>query len=333
MFKLFLLCLFFYYLIKRLDTETFIPRQIRFTNIAINPLIITTHTNNYIDNKIAQAIQKVYPLISEHSIDIISSINTNKKNIIGIDYTVLLYISYYIKGMTKIRSLFDIYDDYFMIISFDTNKIIIAKDIKEVYVLNTQSYIISDFITTLLSKDIKIVELDNINSIPKSSILCLLDTEMPTQLTGFTNRNLYFITPPNKTMSEYMGIQYTKMSIANINCQNIERVISTYKFTKSLFTNSNTELPNFINTIFINMEYIRRAFSSKFYTLPLQSFTKERLTYLSYIPNSDNITTQLKNLNIITNKADTICTNVIGSVECVPEVLNSNRYRLLNMLY
>jgi hypothetical protein len=329
MFKLFFIIILLFILNYNFKyIELFIPVTITFTDKALSPVIF--NYNSPLDFLIANAIKNIYPIKIVYTSNIINTINKLDNNI-GIEYEILVNKYYYKYRDKNIRTLFSLYDEYLCALSLNNNKIVKFIDITQVYILKSQKYILEDFIYNLNSK-ININTIDNYKDLPKIAILFILTTEKSPYLDKLSVKNkLYFITIPKIEFLDYINIIYSKMNIAGIKNQNINKIVNTYKFPKILFTNKYTNLDKFLETVYNNIEYIRRANTSPYYLIPMERFTTESITYLTYIPNSKYLLEYLKTLQIITNNSDPICKNVIGSVKCSPDVLNSNKYRLLQI--
>ena len=119
------------------------------------------------------------------------------------------------------------------------------------------------------------------------------------------------------------------MNIGEIKSINVNKIVTTFQFSKCMIINKNTNIINFIESIFQRFEYIRLYSSSNYYRIPMQSFSPEIILKINIIPLHMMLNNYLRQLGVITTIDNTICKNTISTIKCNPNQLLENSFRLL----
>jgi len=167
-------------------------------------------------------------------------------------------------------------------------------------------------------------------------IIFYISPELSQILDTFSKENKFLILdfPKSNDIYRYIYLTYPeikldKMNIADITSINTNRTVYTFQLSKSFIINKNTNINNFIESIFQRFEYIRLYHSSKYYRIPMQSFSPEMILKLNIIPLHPEISGYLKELGVITNDESAICKNTISTIKCNPMELEENSFKLM----
>jgi hypothetical protein len=340
-----ILSIFISYLIYKKTNgiiENFITYKVMLTNQSLYPpeFIIDTYPN-FIDKNLSKCIKSFYPIEIKKEDNIIDYVNSNI-NTIAICNKSKANRLYLDNKSNNIRFLHDIYYEYICIIApketgiVEYNQIYIENPI--IFVVKSQHDILAPIIKLLFpSHTVKIITsilLFNANT--QKYIIFYISPELSQILDTFSKENKFLILDFPKMNDAYKYIYLTypeikldKMNIGEIKSINTNKTVYSFQLTKSLIINKNTNIPNFIESVFQRIEYIRLFNSSTYYRIPMQSFSPEIILKLNIIPLHNEISDYLKKLGVITNNDNNICKNTISTIKCNPMELEENSFRLM----
>ena len=244
--------------------------------------------------------------------------------------------------VNNIELLHDIYYEYVCVISnknsgiVQFNQIYIEKPV--IYIIKSQISLITPLIKLLLPEH----TIEIINSFielkvkDKKYVIFYICAELSKILDDFSKENKFLILdlPKENYIYKYIYLEYPeikldKMNIGEIKSINVNKIITTFQLSKCMIINKNTNINNFIESIFQRFEYIRLFNSSNYYRIPMQSFSPEIILKINIIPLHNVLNNYLRILGVITPNDNPICKNTISTIKCNSSLLEENSFRLM----
>ena len=339
------MCILISYLIYKKTSgliENFINYRIVLTNQSLYPVqfILDTETT-FIDDNFSKCIKSFYPIKIKKAKNIIEYINSNK-NTIGICYKGEVNRLYMDNDINNVELLHDIYYEYLCVIAhkdsgiMQFNQIYIEKPI--IYVINSQKNLIVPLIK-ILFPELTIETIPSLIDLKVNNnkyIILFVCPELSIILDEYSMKNKFMILdfPRENDLYKYIYFQYPeikldKMNIGKIKTINVNKIVNTFQLSKCMIINKNTNINNFIESIFERFEYIRLFNSSNYYRIPMQSFIPEMILKLNIIPLHNKLNNYLRELGVITQNDNSICKNTISTQKCDSSKLEENRFRLM----
>jgi len=340
------LCLLISYLIYKKTSgliENFINYRIVLTNESLHPVqfILDTETT-FIDDNFAKCIRSFYPIRIKKAKNIIEYINSNN-NTMGICYKSQVNRLYMDDEINNVELLHDIYYEYICVIANKDFGIMKFSEIYNekpiIYVINSQKNLLIPLIK-ILFPDFTIERIPSLIDLKvnnnKKYIIFFVCPELSNILDEYSMKNKFMILdlPRENDAYKYINFQYPdikldKMNISKIKTINVNNVVNTFQLSKCIIINKNTNINNFVESIFERFEYIRLFNSSNHYRIPMQSFIPEMILKLNIIPLHNNLKNYFRELGIITENHNPICKNTIYTLKCDASKLEENSFRLL----
>jgi len=312
------------------------------TNQSLNPpQFIIDFYPNFIDNNLSKCIKSFYPIQIRKENKIVEYVNSNI-NTMGICHKSTSNRLYLDNKANNIRFLHDIYFEYICIIAPKETGI---SQYTQIYIENPVILVVKSQIDLLApiikllfpSQTVKIIpSILQFNADTKKYIILYISAELSQILDTFSMENKFLILDFPQTNDAYKYIYLTypelkldKMNIGEIKSINTNKTVHSFQLSKSLIINKNTNITNFIESVFQRFEYIRLFNSSNYYRIPMQSFSPELILKLNIIPLHNEVSDYLKKLGVITNNDNNICKNTISTIKCNPMELEMNSFRLM----
>ena len=323
--------------------ENFITYRVILTDQSLTPVqFILDKETSFIDDTFSKCIKSFYPIEIKKTNNIIKYVNENN-NTIALCHKSQANRFYLDDKVNNIELLHDIYYEYLCVISqketgiVQFNQIYIEKPI--IYIVKSQIDILSPLIKILFPEHTieiipSILQLKAKKN--KKYIIFYICAELSKILDDFSKENKFLILdlPKENYIYKYIYLEYPelkldKMNIGEIKSINVNKIVTTFQFSKCMIINKNTNIINFIESIFQRFEYIRLYSSSNYYRIPMQSFSPEIILKINIIPLHMMLNNYLRQLGVITTIDNTICKNTISTIKCNPNQLLENSFRLL----
>jgi len=330
-----IICLFYRYDEK----EHFISKTIELTDIILNPIVFQPTTPFSVD---------LVKVLARH-IPITLKTNSNRLELIA-DNSCNLIDNFMKTNRTRYRYVTALFPKYLTIITHIDNNIITFDQM-----LNNQTidniYIL-DYINPKIIKKMLMVLLNTtrfnyiyINKFPqiieKNAFYCVLTSEYNDELTILSELNKYFIIELPETHRNYLQFRVefpntliSKYDISFQNGFNKNRIIFSFRDFFCLWSFdyvSEYKIYTLTKTIFENIENIRTGFTTEMNKYIMQYLRPENMIKITIIPNHRGVDKYYRELEIHTYNSNQICVNTISTINCQPNTLFENRFKLLNL--
>lgn len=336
-----ILLFYFYYVIQ--DKETFLSNTIQLTDLTIKPLKIGYRgitENNFLESiKEYIPIQKIKystyeEIFHDTTLDmgfLTRSLATSyyKKNVKNINYISFIY-SVYLNLIVIPESELYSYNDLSRLKKIKI--FVIDKNIKNVLMILFKGLNL-EFIHLKNNFNINLRDVLGLNG-----ILAFWTPENSPELNELAKYNKFIILKFNENTNiqtlnlEFPTLHIKKYDIRNQKSINIEKTIYTIKNSVCLYSRnneSNNRIYKFIETLFKFILEIRFGIKDPLIKLTLEELRPENLIEIPIVPYHPDVIRYLKKLNIFTNRENNICINTMTTQKCDPDLLESNKMRLI----
>jgi len=328
-------CLFYRYD----ENEHFISKTIELTDLTLNPIIFQLTTPFSLD---------LVKVIARH-IPITLKTNTNRLELIA-DNSCNLIDNFFKTNRTQYRYVTALFPKYLTIITHIDNNIITFdqmltnRTISNIYILDyINPKIIKKMLMVLLNTNrFNYIYIDKFPiKIEMNAFYCVLSSEYNDDLIRLSEQNKFFIIElPERHRNylqftvEFPNTLISKYDISFQNGFNKNRIIFSFRDFFCLWSFdyvSEHKIYTLTKTIFENIENIRTGFSNEMNKYIMQYLRPENMIKITIIPNHRGVDKYYRELQIHTNNSNQICVNTISTINCQPNTLFENRFKLLNL--